>query len=123
MPRGPEGALRGYHNTGQGASDLVATAEHRLQEEMGFSCPLQKADSFVYRAEDPQGHGIEYEYDTVLMGMVEDADVLPKPAEVSDWKWLHVDDLAEELEHSPTLFTPWFTRGLEIAKGHLYTHA
>lgn len=103
------------------------SAEHagmrRLQEEMGFSCPLQKAGSFVYRAEDPKGHGIEYEYDTVLIGMVDDADVHPDPAEVSDWKWMHIDDLTEELEQRSNLFTPWFARGLSLAQESLCTHA
>lgn len=87
----------------------------RLQEEMGFSCPLQKTDSFVYRAEDPHSHGVEYEYDTVLVGVIEDADVLPSPAEVSDWRWIHTADLTEELEKTPDLFTPWFAQGLSIA--------
>lgn len=103
--------------------DAENAGMRRLREEMGFSCPLQKGGSFVYRAEDPQRRGIEHEYDTVLVGMVDDADVHPNPAEVGDWKWLHIDDLTEELERSPTLFTPWFARGLEIAQEHLCTHA
>jgi len=91
------------------------TGQRRLQEEMGFSCPLKKAGSFLYRAEDPKGHGIEYEYDTVLVGILDDAEVLPNPAEVSDWRWIHTDDLTEELESTPDLFTPWFAEGLAIA--------
>lgn len=87
----------------------------RLREEMGFSCLLQKAGSFVYRAEDPRGCGTEYEHDTVLIGLVDDADVIPKPAEVDDWKWIHCDDLTEELTRAPHLFTPWFSQGLAIA--------
>ncbi|OGJ64013.1 hypothetical protein A3E47_02840 [Candidatus Peribacteria bacterium RIFCSPHIGHO2_12_FULL_54_10] len=95
----------------------------RLQEEMGFSCPLKKAGSFLYRAEDPKGHGIEYEYDTVLVGIVDDADVVPNLAEVSDWRWIHTDDLTEELERTPDLFTPWFAQGLGIAQEYLRSHA
>ncbi|MBI2117704.1 NUDIX domain-containing protein, partial [Candidatus Peregrinibacteria bacterium] len=87
----------------------------RLQEEMGFSCPLHTAGSFVYRAEDPHGNGAEHEYDTVLIGIVDDTDVHAHPAEVSDWKWIHIDDLTEELERRPDLFTPWFAQGLAIA--------
>lgn len=122
VPRGPEGALRGCQNTDQVASDIVATAERRLHEEMGFSCPLHTVRSFVYRAEDPKGHGIEHEYDTVLVGCVDDADVLPNPAEVDDWKWIHIDDLTEELEKKPDLFTPWFAQGLSLAKNFLAIH-
>lgn len=105
------------HVAQSSSEDVVKTAEYRLQEEMGFSCPLHKAQSFVYRAEDPNGHGVEHEYDTVLVGMVDDADVHPDPAEVSDWKWIHIDDLTEELEKTPDLFTPWFKQGLAIALG------
>lgn len=97
------------------SEDIVRTAEHRLQEEMGFSCPLKEAGSFVYRAEDPQGHGIEHEYDTVLVGILEDANVQSDPAEVADWRWIHIDDLMEEREKSPHLFTPWLAQGLAIA--------
>lgn len=103
--------------------DMVITAACRLQEEMGFSCPLKEMGSFVYRAEDPKGHGIEHEYDTVLVGVVDDAEVLQNPAEVSDWRWIHCEDLTEELEQHPGSFTPWFARGLMIAQEHLHTHA
>lgn len=99
------------------SEDIVRTAEHRLQEEMGFSCPLREAGSFVYRAEDPQGHGTEHEYDTILVGVVDDADVEADPAEVADWRWMHIDDLTEECEKSPRLFTPWLAQGLAIAIG------
>lgn len=91
----------------------------RLREEMGFSCPLQNAGSFVYRAEDPHGHGTEHEHDTVLVGLVDDADVTPDLAEADDWKWIHCDDLTEEIERTPNLFTPWFAQGLAIARQSL----
>lgn len=91
----------------------------RLREEMGFSCPLQKAGSFVYRAEDPHGRGTEHEHDTMLVGLVDDADVSPAPAEVNDWRWIHLEDLAEELATHPDLFTPWFAQGLAIARQSL----
>ncbi|MBI2524320.1 isopentenyl-diphosphate Delta-isomerase [Candidatus Peregrinibacteria bacterium] len=111
------------HVTPSSSESLIETAERRLQEEMGFSCPLLTAGSFVYRAEDPHGNGAEHEYDTVLVGILDDADVHAHPAEVSDWKWIHIADLTEELERSPDLFTPWFAQGLGIAQEHLCTHA
>lgn len=110
---------KGILEANEHPEDLLKTAERRLQEEMGFSCPLKEAGSFVYRAEDPQGHGTEHEYDTVLVGLVDDADVEPDSAEVADWRWIHLDDLTEELEQSSHLFTPWFAQGLPIAIGSL----
>lgn len=98
---------------------IVQEGMRRLREEMGFSCPLQKAGSFVYRAEDPHGHGTEHEHDTVLVGLVDDADVTPDPAEAGDWKWIHCDDLTEDIERTPNLFTPWFAQGLAIARQSL----
>ncbi len=87
----------------------------RLREELGFTCPLDESDAFIYRAEDPAGRGVEHEHDTVLVGLVSDADIVPDPDEVSDWKWMLLDDLTEKLERSPDLFTPWFAQGLTIA--------
>lgn len=111
----PEGTSACRHVAQSPSEDILKTAERRLQEEMGFSCPLREARSFVYRAEDPRGHGTEHEYDTVLVGIIDDADVQSNPTEVTDWRWIHIDDLTEEREKSPHLFTPWLAQGLAIA--------
>src|SRR5262245_41280054 len=42
--------------------------ERRLKEEFGIECVLSEGPSFVYRAEDPEGRGIEREYVTMLSG-------------------------------------------------------
>lgn len=92
--------------------DTVQAAQQRLKEEMGFTCPLQEAKSFVYRAQDP-GRGTEYEYDTILIGNVEgEIAVQPDPAEVADWRWISLMDLMEELDTKPEQFAPWLPEAL-----------
>lgn len=113
-------AISAGHVTQPPLESITQEGMRRLREEMGFSCPLQETGSFVYRAEDPYGRGTEHEHDTVLVGLVDDADVTPDPAEVSDWKWIHWDDLTEELAHAPHLFTPWFAQGLALATKALH---
>jgi isopentenyl-diphosphate Delta-isomerase len=84
----------------------AAAAQRRLQEEMGFSCSLQLAFSFVYCA-DVGGGLIEHEYDHVFVGL-HDGDADPAPAEVEGWRWATPGSLEEELRREPGRFTFWF---------------
>ncbi|MDG2340764.1 MAG: isopentenyl-diphosphate delta-isomerase, partial [Paracoccaceae bacterium] len=34
--------------------------------------------------------------------------ITPNPEEVMDWRWVEIEALANEIEASPTDFTPWF---------------
>lgn len=91
-------------------------AQHRLKEELGFTCSLKEVGSFTYRAEDPHGNGVEHEYDTVLIGNVESAvHVVANPKEIDEWKWIPVQELQEDLKNHPEKYTPWFAQALEIA--------
>lgn len=93
--------------------DLLPCAERRLQEEMGFTCPLTAGPSFVYRAADPEGGGTEHEYDTVLSGDVSDVTVVPNPEEVESYRWIRIEDLIKELDDEPEKFAPWFPMALD----------
>ncbi|HRH93172.1 MAG TPA: isopentenyl-diphosphate Delta-isomerase [Candidatus Peribacteria bacterium] len=86
--------------------------ERRLKEEMGFTTPLVAHSDYVYRAECPNGKGVEHEYVTMLVGYCPDADVQPNPDEVSDWKWMSTDKLLKDFESNPEQYTPWFHLGL-----------
>ena len=81
-------------------------ASRRLKEEMGLSCPLHHAFTFIYRADMSNGL-TEHELDHVFTGI---ADGLPKPdeSEVSAFKYLSVDKLDKELQARPEIFTEWF---------------
>ena len=96
--------------------DLRSAAGRRLEEDCGLTCALQEVGSFVYRAEEPSGRGVEHEHDTVLVGWVE-GDALPRtdPAEVAAWRWVHPDALEREIAREPGRFAPWFAQGLAIA--------
>jgi isopentenyl-diphosphate delta-isomerase len=81
-------------------------AVRRLNEEMGLSCALDFAFTFVYRA--PLGNGLtEHELDHVFVGTA-GADPVPNRDEVGDWRWLSLADLEKELAASPDSFTAWF---------------
>ncbi len=95
--------------------DTVAAGERRLEEECGFRCALTEGLSFIYRAEDPEGRGVEHEYDTILTGDVpDDLDVHPDPSEIEELRWVKVKSLLEDMEKHPTTYAFWFHKGLRI---------
>jgi farnesyl-diphosphate farnesyltransferase len=85
---------------------LEDASERRLREEMGFGAQLTKLFHFIYRIELEDGL-IEHEFDHVLVGYF---DGLPNPNhdEVSEWRWIDVETLREELEQHPESYTYWF---------------
>ena len=87
--------------------------KRRLKEEMGFTCTLTEGPSFVYRAEDPMGKGVEHEYLTLLIGDAGDVTVVPNPDEVAEYKWANVKQLIEDMKTNPDEYAPWFHMGLQ----------
>lgn len=86
--------------------DVMAAAHRRLREEFGFDCPLREAFSFVYEA--PVGRGLtEREFDHVLIGLFE-GEPRPDPDEISDFRWMKLEDLFSTVRLDSTDFTPWF---------------
>jgi isopentenyl-diphosphate delta-isomerase len=86
-------------------------AHRRLQEEMGFDCPLQPAFGFLYRS-DVNGGLIEHEYDHVLVGRF-DGTPAPNPQEVDDWRWVNLDVAITDLATHPRRYSAWFPIALE----------
>jgi isopentenyl-diphosphate delta-isomerase len=91
----------------------IEAGRRRLLEEMGFICDLKTGPSFVYRAEDPDGRGVEHEYDICLIGTWS-GEPAPNAGEVNAWKWIDVKQLIGEMESSPGRFAPWLHRGLPL---------
>jgi isopentenyl-diphosphate delta-isomerase len=89
----------------------LAAANRRLEEEMGLSCDLRFRFTFLYRAELDSGL-VEHELDHVFTG-VTSGEPRPDPAEVSDWRWVAVGELVEEVAAQPDRFTAWFPLALE----------
>jgi isopentenyl-diphosphate delta-isomerase len=84
----------------------LAAANRRLQEEMGFTTPLEKAFDFTYKASFENGL-TEHEFDHVFVGIY-DGEIKINKAEVKDYCFKTVDELEASLKGHPENFTAWF---------------
>lgn len=82
-----------------------AAAHRRLQEELGFDCLLTEAFQFTYKAHFDNGL-TEHEFDHVFTGKF-DGEVIPNPEEVSDFKWVGMDELKKDIQDNPDTYTYW----------------
>ena len=99
----------------RGKFSIEIEAADRLREELGFLCGLEVVGSFIYKADDPEGRGTEYEYDTVLVGETDESVALdPNPNEIMDTEWIEVEKLLQDMEEHPDMYTPWFKEGLTM---------
>lgn len=109
-------ALHKYHSPGlwtntccshqRDGETNIAAGKRRLGEEMGFVTDLEESISFIYKA--PFDNGLtEHEYDHVLLGTYEGEPKINKD-EVADWKWMHIEDVKEDVKNQPHLYTEWF---------------
>ena len=78
----------------------------RLQQELGFNCPLEFLYKFKYRAEFG-AIGAEHEYCWVYFGRY-DGRVDVNVNEIAAWRYVGVEALERELAAGPDTFTPWF---------------
>jgi isopentenyl-diphosphate delta-isomerase len=86
--------------------DTAMAASRRLQEELGFVTPINKAFDFVYKS--PFANGLtEHEFDHVFVGYY-DGPVKPDPAEVANYAYWDMEKTETLLQTSPELFTTWF---------------
>ena len=83
-----------------------AAAVRRLQEEMGMTCDLKEAFSFVYRAHLDKGL-TEHEYDHVFTGTCDMAPIADAD-EVAAWKYISMEDLERDIASHPENYTEWF---------------
>jgi isopentenyl-diphosphate delta-isomerase len=86
------------------------TMEHavsrRLEQELGFTCPLEFLYKFKYHAQYG-AIGAEHEYCWVYYGRY-DGPVDVNVSEIAAWRWVGIDALEAELKAEPERFTPWF---------------
>lgn len=86
--------------------ETIPSAEARLMEELGVTCPLREIGCFVYlhRFHDAL---YEYEYDHVLIGR-HCGPFTPNPEEIEELRWVTPAQLTEELRTTPECFASWF---------------
>jgi len=106
-----------YHSAGlwtnaccshpQASDDDVETAAlRRLEEEMGFTTPLSKAFTFIYKTEFDNGL-TEHEFDHVFIGEY-DGDIQPDPREAKDFCFMTMDAIRDAIASHPQKYTSWF---------------
>ena len=109
-------AANKYHSAGlwtnaccshpQPGDDITEAAGKRLQEEMGFTTPLEKVFDFIYKA--PFDNGLtEYEFDHVLVGLY-NGKIIPNADEVGDYCFKPVEDIKNSLQSHADKYTAWF---------------
>lgn len=88
-----------------GETNLQA-GSRRLEEEMGFVVPLKELFSFIYKA--PFDNGLtEHELDHVMIGYSNDEPKI-NPEEVQSWKWMKIEEVKNDMEIYPEIYTVWF---------------
>ncbi len=85
---------------------LALAAMRRLNEEMGFTCPVQLIFSFVYQCE-LENDLKEYEFDHVFKGIYTQ-DPIINPNEVESFRWISIKELTKDLKTNPQKYTYWF---------------
>lgn len=89
----------------RGESNITA-GKRRLQEEMGIQAELEEAFSFIYKA--PFDNGLtEHEFDHVLLGRFNGTPRI-NPEEVSDWRWMPLEAVRQEIAENGEAYTAWF---------------
>ena len=84
----------------------IEAGKRRLQEEMGFVTELHDTISFIYKA--PFDNGLtEHEYDHILVGNYNDNPKI-NSEEVSDWKWMSLENVKKDIAEQPEIYTEWF---------------
>jgi isopentenyl-diphosphate delta-isomerase len=84
----------------------IQAGTRRLFEEMGFSASLKELFHFIYRA--PFDNGLtEHELDHVMIGYYNQSPIINKD-EVESWKWMSIEDVANDIRVQPEIYTIWF---------------
>ena len=92
-------------------------AKRRMDEELGIDVEIEKKFHFLYKAE--VGDQLwEHELDHVFTGNYE-GDFKLNPEEVSEVRYISLEDLETEMKANPEHFTEWFKIILKEYKEHL----
>ena len=86
--------------------DVIASAESRMIEELGFTTKVEELFKFNYMTKY-NDNLYEYEVDHVLFGEY-NGEVVLNPEEASEFKWVNVDELARDMIANPSIYSSWF---------------
>lgn len=92
-------------------------AQRRLNEELGITANLTEKFSFIYKADVGQNLW-EHELDHVFTGNYEGNFALNEE-EVSEIRYISMQQLDAEMNENPEKFTEWFKIILKEYKDHL----
>ena len=105
-----------YHSGGQWTNTCCShpipgetisdAAQRRLRHEMGINLKPEFAFKFIYRTPLDKSL-IEHELDHVFIGTFDGTPVINKD-EVSEWKFMSLSELKNDMERSPEIYTVWF---------------
>lgn len=86
--------------------EIEAAVKRRLKEEMGMEAPVEFKFKFIYKVEF-ENNLTEHEIDHVYFGV---SDKHPKvnPQEVSEWKYMKMENIKQDLLKCPEAYTYWF---------------
>ncbi len=93
--------------------ETKTAAERRLEEEMGIKAKLNYIDKFHYIAKFDNGL-TENEVDHVFYGYINQMDFKVNPDEISDYKWVTISTVLQDLKSNPQAFTPWLKQALQL---------
>jgi isopentenyl-diphosphate delta-isomerase len=109
-------ALSKYHSPGlwsnaccshpRPGEDAMVAAQTRLEQELGFSTPLEKMFDFIYKVSFENGL-TENEFDHVFVGKYE-GEIRSNPEEVKAYVFKPIDEIKLQMKHNPEMYTAWF---------------
>ena len=95
----------------------MEAAQRRLKEELGIETPITYRFNFLYKADVGQNLW-DHELDHVFTGNFEGEFKLNED-EVSEVRYISIDELDKEMSANPENFTEWFKIILKEYKQHL----
>jgi isopentenyl-diphosphate delta-isomerase len=96
------------------------SGEKRLMEELGFTTQLTTLFKFYYKAKY-LNIGAENELCLIMTGKY-NGKVNPNQKEVTEWSWVEMTCISQEMKKNSYLFTPWFLIAFEILLKNGYIH-
>ena len=96
---------------------IMSAATRRLFEEMGMDCELHPVFNFIYKAELDNGL-TEYEFDHVIFGISNSLPLINHD-EVSDWKYISIENLILDMDNNPNNYTEWLKICLKKVISHI----